>query len=131
MKPKPKDRQQWLDYEMDAMVGYILLGGVLLSALFIIAGVIWHWVTTGSPELHYTLAGTNLFQFWLSDIRQMTTGAFRPRLLVNVGIALLLITPYVRVAASTIYFAAAERNVKFTIFTGFVLAVLTYSLFLR
>jgi hypothetical protein len=30
-----------------------------------------------------------------------------------------------------VYFAVAERNIKYTVFTGFVLAVLTYSLFLR
>lgn len=30
-----------------------------------------------------------------------------------------------------LYFPAAERNAKYTVFTGFVFAVLTYSLSLR
>jgi hypothetical protein len=35
------------------------------------------------------------------------------------------------VLASLLFFAFAEHNWKYTLFTGFVLAVLTYSLFLR
>ena len=44
---------------------------------------------------------------------------------------MLLLTPLVRVLASLLFFALAERNWKYALFTGFVLAVLTYSLFLR
>lgn len=117
--------------DMDELVGVILAGGVGLSAAFVTAGIIWRWAHTGSPDLHYEIAGANLFQFWLEDVRQVTAGEFRPRLLVNLGLALLLITPYLRVVASTFYFALIERNLKYTLFTGFVLAVLTYSLFLR
>jgi uncharacterized membrane protein len=40
-----------------------------------------------------------------------------------------MLTPYVRVLASMLYFVLVERNVKYGLFTGFVLAVLTYSLF--
>ena len=47
------------------------------------------------------------------------------------GIYVLLATPYVRVLASFLFFAFKERNIKYTIFTGLVLAVLTYSLLLR
>ena len=43
---------------------------------------------------------------------------------------MLLLTPYVRVLASLLYFAFAARNWKYALFTGFVLAVLSYSLFL-
>ena len=116
---------------MDGWIGSILGIGVGLSAAFLLAGMIWRWAATGHPEFHYALEGTNLFQFWVSDIRQITAGAFRPRLLVNVGIALLMMTPYLRVLVSLLYFFIVERNWKYTLFTGFVLAVLTYSLFLR
>jgi len=116
--------------DMEALIGSILLTGVLLSVAFLLAGLLWHWMTTGDPEFHYTLQGTNLFEFWVSDIRQVTTGAFQPRLFVNIGIGLLMLTPYVRVLASLLYFLFIEHNVKYTFFTGFVLAVLTYSLFL-
>jgi uncharacterized membrane protein len=117
--------------KMDLMVGYILLAGVLLSVMFLASGIFWHWISAGSLSLSYALSGMNLFQFWRADFHDLSSGTIGPRSLVNVGIALLLFTPYLRVLASTLYFALAERNVKYTFFTGFVLAVLTYSLFLR
>ena len=75
------------------------------------------------------LAATSVGQFIITDVRQVTTAAARPRLLVNVGIAVLMLTPYVRVLASMLYFVFVERNVKYSLFTAFVLATLTYSLF--
>ena len=50
-------------------------------------------------------------------------------MLVNLGIAVLLLTPYVRVLMSMLYFVFVERNLKYALFTGFVLAMLTYGLF--
>ena len=54
-----------------------------------------------------------------------------PRLLVILGVAVLLFTPFLRVLASVVFFAAVERNWKYTVFTSFVLIVLTYSLLMR
>jgi len=116
---------------MDVWIGSILGIGVGLSAALLLAGLIGQWVATGHPELHYQLQGTNLFQFWISDIREVTSRSFHPQLFVNLGIALLMMTPYLRVLASLLYFFIIEHNWKYTLFTGFVLAVLTYSLFLR
>ncbi len=116
---------------MDLLVGYILLGGVLVSAALMGGGFVWYWVASGRPQIGDTIAGMDLFQFVMTDLREVMSGALRPRLLINVGLAVLLLTPYVRVATSTLYFAAGERNWKYTLITGFVLTVLTYSLFLR
>ncbi len=118
-------------FDMEVLVGYILLGGVLLSVLLITLGVIWHWLTTRQLGLNYTISGMNLFQFVGRELQLAFHGGLRPRLLANLGIAVLMLTPYVRVLASMFYFAFAERNWKYTVFTGFVFAVLTYSLFLR
>jgi len=49
---------------------------------------------------------------------------------VNVGIAALMLTPYIRVMASMLFFAFAEKNCKYTAFTGVVFVLLTYSFFL-
>jgi len=51
--------------------------------------------------------------------------------LINLGIAVLILTPYVRILASVLYFAFVARNWKYTLFTASVLGVLTYSLFGR
>jgi uncharacterized membrane protein len=116
---------------MELLVGYILQVGVLLSMILIAVGVVWRWFNTGTVGFDYTISGMNFFEFVLTDIQQMAAGTFRPRLFANLGIATLMLTPYVRVLASMLYFGFVERNRKYTIFTGFVFVVLTYSLFLR
>jgi uncharacterized membrane protein len=114
---------------MDAVVGGILVGGVLASLALISAGMVWHWITSGKPQLEYVLTSSSVVDLLVADFRQVLAGAARPRVLVNLGIAVLMLTPYVRVLASVVYFAAVERNPKYTVFTGVVFAVLTYSLF--
>ena len=116
---------------MDTLVGYVLLFGVIVAVSSIAAGLVWRWLASGSPNVDYTLPKMNLFKFVAAEIGDLLGGAFRPRLLVSLGIAALLLTPYLRVLVSLLFFALAERNWKYSLFTGFVLAVLTYSLFLR
>lgn len=117
--------------DIETPVGYILLGGVALSMVLVVVGLAWHWVSVGELQFEYPLAGMNLFEFVLADVRQLLAGAVRPRVLINTGLVVLMLTPYVRVLVSMLYFACAERNWKYTLFTGFVFGVLTYSLFLR
>jgi uncharacterized membrane protein len=124
-------RKVQVDAAMETMVGYLLLGGVVLSIALTVSGLAWSWRSTGALGLDYRLADMNLFQFLAQDLRQLGAGVWGPRLLVNLGIAALLLTPYVRVLASMAFFALVERNWKYTLFTAFVFAVLTYSLFLR
>lgn len=120
-----------LRFDMDTLVGYILLVGVLVSMALLLAGLVWHWAMTGNLQLQVAVAGMNLFQFVWADVSQAVSGAWRPGLLIKLGIAALMLTPYVRVLVSMFYFAMVERNWKYTVFTGIVFSVLTYSLFLR
>ncbi len=116
---------------MASLVGYILLGGVLTSAFLMSTGFVWQWATRGRVQGESPLAGTDLAQIFATFFQQLASGTLQPRPLVYLGLAVLMLTPYLRVAASALYFAVVERNVKYTVFTGFVLAVLTYSLFIR
>ncbi len=116
---------------MDTLVGYILLVGVLISVGLIIAGTLWNWAITRHLTIQYAIAGQNYFTFLMSSLQQLFAGAFQPRLLISLGIVALMFTPYLRVAASVVYFAVVAHNLKYTLFTLFVFAVLTYSLFLR
>ena len=116
---------------MEALIGSILAVGVVGSVLFLAAGLFWQRRATGAIHLNHALRGTNLFGFWSGCAQAVAGGRWSPELLVNLGIGVLLLTPYVRVAASAVYFAFFERNAKYAGFTAFVLGVLTYSLFLR
>ena len=117
--------------DMDAVVGYVLLGGVLLSLALVTAGLIWQWIDSGSLALNYRLQGMNLFELMIAEARLTWQGAIQPRVLVNFGIVVLMLTPFLRVVASVFYFAAFLKNWKYTGFTTVVLVILTYSLFLR
>lgn len=118
-------------FDMDAVVGYILLVGVLISLLLVAAALAWRWVNTATLSFDYKIAGVNLFELLLNEIRLATRGALRPRLLLSLGIAVLMLTPYIRVLASMVYFMAWLKNWKYSVFTAVVLVLLTYSLFLR
>lgn len=116
---------------METLVGYVLLAGVLLSVALIIAGLVWNAVVTGSFQAKYLIKGTNLTGFVAQTVRQVTAGRSTPHTILNLGICTLLLTPFSRVLTSVVYFAVAERNWKYTVFTAIVLTILTYSLFLR
>jgi uncharacterized membrane protein len=116
---------------MDSVIGSILLVGVLLSLTSIVAGLVWHWALAGHLQLDYTVTSKNLFEFVRADVQRLAAGEIRPQVAISTGIAVLMLTPYVRVLASVLYFGLVERNWKYTLFTGLVLGVLTYSLFLQ
>ena len=120
-----------LEIDMDLLVGYILLIGVLVCLALVLGALVWRWKETGKIQFDYQLTGMNFFEFLVAEVRLAAHGAVRPRLLLSLGIIALMLTPYLRVLASMIYFIAALRNWKYSVFTAFVLAVLTYSLFLR
>jgi uncharacterized membrane protein len=115
--------------DMDMVIGYLLEIGVLGSLLLILGGYLWKWLNTGGLTMAYSIPGKNLYRLWADDFHQALSGAWRPRLLVNMGIALLLATPYFRVFVSFLYFALVQRNLKYTVFTLMVFSGLTYSLF--
>ena len=114
---------------MESVVGYILLGGVLLSVALIVGGLVWHWMTTGQLQFEYPVGGMDLARFIFGDLQQLIVGPIRPRYLVNLGIAVLILTPYVRILVSVLYFAFVARNWKYVFFTAAVFGALTYSLF--
>lgn len=119
------------DDRMDALVGTMLATGVITSVALIVAGLLWHRLATGVATFDAPLGGTDALRLLVSDLRLAMSDRMSPRLLVSLGVAVLLFTPYLRVLASVVFFAAVERNWKYTVFTSFVLIVLTYSLLMR
>jgi uncharacterized membrane protein len=117
-------------FQIETFVGYILLLGLLGSVTLLLIGMSWRWLETGTLQLDYSLGGMNLFRFMVAEMQLLTHGTISPRIIVSLGITVLLLTPYLRVLSSMLYFAIAEHDIKYTCFSGFVLAVLTYSLFL-
>ena len=116
------------DLDMEPLVGGILLRGVLLSMSLVVGGVAWQWAATGQLGVGGVLQGVNVFHFLLGDLRQVCMVGLRPHVLVDLGLVVLLLTPYVRVVASLAYFAWVERQGSYTLFTSSVFLTLTYLL---
>ena len=95
---------------MEILVGSILFRGVVLSSGLLAIGLVWHWITTGRLELEYSLAPTNFSEFFLADVRRLFSNALESRSLVDLGLAVLIVTPYERVFASIVYFALVEPD---------------------
>ncbi len=129
--PRTTERAEVQQAAMDLLVGYVLLGGVIVSVVLIVAGLTWHWIAYGHLGITYTVPKLNLFEFITAEFHDLTGGHFRPRFLVSLGITALLLTPYLRVLTSLLFFAFVAHNWKYSLFTGFVFSMLTYSLFLR
>ena len=92
-------------FDMESLVGYILLTGVLLSVALLVVGFVWRWARVGNLRFEHSVAGMNFFEFILSTLLKMTSETLRPRLFLNMGIGILMLTPFVRVLASVFYFA--------------------------
>jgi uncharacterized membrane protein len=123
-------RHSLANLRIETLVGYILLVGLLGSVILLLVGMAWHWLETGRLQLDYSMGGMNLFRFIVTELQLLGRGTINPRMIVSLGITVLLLTPYLRVLASLLYFAIADHNIKYACFTSFVLAVLTYRLFL-
>jgi uncharacterized membrane protein len=104
-----------LEIDMDLLVGYILLIGVLVSLVLVLGALVWRWKETGKVQFDYQITGMNFFEFLVAEISLAVHGSLRPRLLLSLGIIALMLTPFLRVLASMLYFMAALRNWKYSI----------------
>jgi uncharacterized membrane protein len=111
-------------------VSLILRAGVMVSVALEILGIVFFYHSYGdlniSEKKEVFLYGKDFFRF--------VVGLFygghghRPGiLLMTLGVTTLILTPYVRVIMSVLYFVR-EKNVKYALITLFVLVLLTMSL---
>ena len=109
--------------QMTNIIGWILQGGVILSAIFIIIGLLLLPTRPGGLSIQRLLN----FPQTLDQIRQGLL-ILRPQAIIALGLLILIATPVVRVAASIISFAL-ERDRTYVIITSIVLAILLFSIF--
>lgn len=119
--------------KLETVISYLLVGGVIISLLLEIAGMVLFYNTFRNLQVSHDLSvfvrGNNFFIF-LTDEISGRYGDSLPLRLMSLGTIALLITPYLRVIASAIYFGWV-KNVKYVFITLFVAAVLTASLIWR
>ncbi len=106
-----------------AVIGWVLQGGVLISAAVIVIGLILMALEPNKYSPQKLLIFPHSFvQVWTELL------AFRPESVIMLGLLLLIATPVVRVAVSIFAFGI-EQDRKFVIITTLVLIILLISIF--
>lgn len=127
MSPFHSDKRE---FRFETAVGYLLITGVVASLLIEIIGIIAFYVSYGNLEVSESkrmfIHGQNLFNFLYELIRGEYTQQ-KAVLLMTLGITILILTPYVRVIFSVLYFIW-KKDIQYVWITIFVLIVLTLSL---
>jgi uncharacterized membrane protein YfcA/uncharacterized membrane protein len=107
----------------NAVIGWILEGGVLISAAVILFGLFLELLQPNkfAPQKLQSFPQT-FGQVWAGLL------IMRPQAFITLGLLLLIATPVVRVATSIVAFAI-ERDRRFVVITFVVLAILLFSIF--
>ncbi len=119
--------------KLETGISYVLITGVILSLILEVIGLIMYRASFGnlaySKDTSMYIHGTNFFAF-LAD---MFSGKITHENAIHVmiaGIAVLTLTPYIRLVASLVYFSW-EKNFRYVLITLFVTVVITLSLALH
>jgi uncharacterized membrane protein len=116
---------------LEAIISYILITGVIISLCLEVTGIVLFYLSYRNfvillEDRSAFIQAGSFFNF-LYVIFQRDGFENKAFLFMTLGLAALILTPYIRVIASFIYFAW-KRNFKYIIITAFVLLVLTLSL---
>ena len=122
-------RAKWIaQFDMENLVSSILQNGMLISISLVMVTLVVPRVEDNPRGFGSVLQARSLPLLFWADLRQLGVPGAWPTLLLHLSVAVLLVTPYLRVMASMVYFAGVERNWRHALVTGFVLAVLTITL---
>ena len=119
--------------KFEKAISYLLITGVIISLILEVIGVVLLYHSYGNLDISHEagvyIKGHDFFSFIYQQIQdgQTTKPAF---LFLTVGIIVLILTPFIRVITSVVYFAW-QKNIKYVLITLFVLIVVTLSLALH
>src|ERR1700688_3645664 len=116
------------DKRMDEIIGRLLQAGVILSALFVLAGGAVYVARHPEPVTDY-----RVFQGEPEELRTVSgivheAVALHGRGLIQLGLLLLIATPIARVAFSAVAFLY-QRDWTYVVVTLIVLGLLVFGLF--
>jgi uncharacterized membrane protein len=116
------------EQRMDEIMGRLLRTGVILAAVFVLAGGAVFLVRHPEPVTNY-----RVFQGEPEELRTVSgifheALALRGRGLIQLGLLILIATPIARVAFSVVAFLY-QRDWTYVVVTLIVLGLLVYSLF--
>jgi len=122
------------EQKLETSISYVLVIGVIVSLVTEIIGIITYYNSQGNLGITFGVASALTSTGFFSYIRMLLqvpfSGQWQPVDTLGLGIVILMLTPYLRVAASVVYFAIV-KNRKYLGLTLLVLVILTASLVLR
>lgn len=122
----PKDGNS----KLETIISLILIAGVVVSLLVTLTGLFLYHSYGGFrinlDDPQYFIHGRNFFSFIWDTVRG-ADGQSASLFMITLGIVILILTPYIRVIASFLFFAATNDR-KYVFITLFVLVALTISL---
>lgn len=128
-----KNEKSGSEVKFEKAISYLLITGVIISLLLEIAGVVLLYSSYHSLDISHEsgiyIKSHDFFSFIYQQFQDLQT--IKPAiLLMTLGIIILILTPYIRVITSVVYFAW-QKNLKYVLITLFVLIVVTISLALH
>lgn len=127
MRKRQTDTKK-MDKSIEAVLGDLLRTGVIISGSVVIIGAVLFLVRHGLeiPSYHIFIPDN----FNISDFRDLFRGiiTFRSVSIMELGILLLIATPFLRVLFSVLAFAY-EKDYMYVVFTVIVFLILVFSFF--
>ena len=115
--------------KIEAIIGTILLAGMLASLLFVLLGGSWYLIQHSSEPLTFECLPVGTYRLDpFMILRNFLT--FSPLDLIEFGLLLLVLTQILRISCLIVFYLI-NIDVPFTLISTFILLVLIYSLFLR
>jgi uncharacterized membrane protein len=131
--PDSHDFAAWSSRDVDVAISIILRSGLLLATVVLALGALWYFSHIGSPAQPQ---GPDLHTFngepaAMRELPSMIESAMRGdgRAIMQLGICLLLATPFVRVLFA-IYAFYKQRDHAYVVISTIVLAALLLGLYL-
>jgi len=118
---------------LESIIGYSLLVCVITALSLEVLGLILYVSNGNNVNINLNqelcIREENFFSYIARTVRSALR---RPSYtnLMSLGLAVLMLTPYLRGVLSVAYFALTE-NYKYTLLTSFVMLVITISLVIR
>ncbi|MEM3832222.1 MAG: DUF1634 domain-containing protein [Thermoprotei archaeon] len=120
--------------DLETIIGYILTIGVITSLIMESLGLTMYIIDKGTTHIDLNDEETHIkFQDFFIYLSNIVLSIFRKFNYINImalGLAVLMLTPYLRVVASVLYFIFTH-NYKYVIITLIVLIILTLSLIIH
>jgi len=119
------------NYSIEDLISMLLTIGVFISVILMSIGVTLYLIQSMNLELslsdEWALSGSHIFEVFNLILIKLFSMENLPYALMAIGILMLILTQYIRVLASVIYFLII-RDWKYVAITAFVLTILTLSL---